>query len=109
MKKEDYLNIITSHLEKSYNLSNEKIDEMLPRFLSRLAEYLQMLEQEIANNNIEAVALTSHTLKGALLNLGLKELADEAWIIEKKYKSYDNSVDYKKVFNTLQKEIRIIL
>ncbi len=109
MNSEDYLLIIATHLEKSYNLSQDKIDELLPRFTSKLNDHFQNLENEINLNNPTAIVVASHTLKGALLNLGLNDLAQYAWILEKGYSTNDDSINYGEVFISLKNKIESFL
>jgi HPt (histidine-containing phosphotransfer) domain-containing protein len=73
---------IREHLSRYCLLSEEKIDSLLPRLCSTLNSMITNLEELAATDTGEAVSRASHTLRGALLNLGLSDLAEKAFIIE---------------------------
>jgi len=73
---------VRAHLHRAYNLDPDKIDALLPGFLSALTEYADTLENALAGNETGALAKAAHRLKGGLANLGLQELAREAQLIE---------------------------
>jgi len=87
MQRIEYHQIIRNHLSTSYLLSEEKIDSVLPGFLATLQQYMSNLEETAARETDEAVSRAGHAVKGALLNLGLNDLADKAFTIEKNCKA----------------------
>ncbi|HFQ89032.1 MAG TPA: Hpt domain-containing protein [Desulfobulbus sp.] len=82
MKGQTYRQTIRDHLASAYLLTEEKIDAVLPAFLDTLLAHMLRLEKNLADNDLEQLAKSGHVLKGALLNLGLHELADMAHAIE---------------------------
>ena len=72
---------IRAYLTTTFHFSNGQIDQMLPVFLDTLHDHLVALERVIAENSGQ-IATTAHTLKGALLNLGLDTEAATALELE---------------------------
>ena len=106
MQRSDYLQKIRAHLRTAYLLSDEKIDSVLPGFLDTLCTLITNLE-EFTNddNNLEPMNRAGHALKGALLNLGLMDLADKAFLIEKYGQPNNREIEYKTVIVELKEEI----
>jgi histidine phosphotransfer protein HptB len=109
MKRDQYLEQIRQHLRTSYLLSDEKTAEVLPGFLSTLAEHLQRLEQIVQEGDLPAVGRVGHTVKGAFLNLGLVELAEIALIIEQGGKAENSTIDYAFLASQLKDEVNGLL
>lgn len=101
----EYKRSIRDHLSRAYMLSDEKIAVFLPRFLTTLKTHLDNLQQPIQTENLEELSKDAHTLKGALLNLGLRELADIAYHIELQSRAGDGTTDYLSLFERLRREI----
>lgn len=78
---------------------------MLPRFISTLAGHMTKLEQVLDEGDSKGLGKVGHTLKGALLNLGLLECAELARIIEQHGKQCDTSFDYTTVVGQLREKI----
>ncbi|MFP7753184.1 Hpt domain-containing protein [Thermodesulfobacteriota bacterium B35] len=83
MKGQTYRQTIRNHLATAYLLTEEKIDTVLPAFLDTLLTHMRRLEKNLEENDLELLAESGHVLKGALLNLGLHELAEMAHAIER--------------------------
>lgn len=82
MSSPEYINNITDHLINEFELSQEQIDEMLPLFVETIHSHMKKLEETVQENDYVAMKKMGHTMKGALLNLGVTELADLAFQIE---------------------------
>lgn len=108
MQQDDYLQVIKDHLRTSYLLSEEKIEEVLPRFITIVAALITELEEVSGTENIEAINRTGHSMKGALLNLGLLQLADIAFRIEKFDPVSGSGTDVTKYIAELKFELRKI-
>ena len=106
MTGEEYTQAISDHLHNAYLLSVEKIDEILPRFLDTLLAHLDNLDHPLQTENLQQLGKAGHTLKGALLNLGLLDLADIAYRIEQQCHAEDETADYEMLVRQLQQEIR---
>ena len=104
----EYKHQIRDHLARAYMLSDDKIDIFLPNFLTTLQTHLDNLQRPVEAENLEELSRAAHTLKGALLNLGLKELADVAYQMELQSKAGDRSSDYQSWARQLAREISII-
>ncbi|MDW7771830.1 MAG: Hpt domain-containing protein [Desulfobulbaceae bacterium] len=89
MQQEEYRRIIKTHLRSAYLLSDARINEVLPRFLETLEILVSDLEKLSGSGNIEEINRTGHAIKGALLNLGLQQLAEKAYALEH-YKTLQN-------------------
>jgi HPt (histidine-containing phosphotransfer) domain-containing protein len=85
---------IRRYIKRQYNLPDEQIESMIPLFLATLAQYLTTLDQACAAINPAELGQIGHTIKGALLNLGLHEAAEIALAIEQHGKAADGSADY---------------
>ena len=109
MQKNEYREKIRTHFKKAYNLPDEKVDEVLPRFFKMLADQLEKLEQISHKQDLLALCRAGHSLKGALLNLGLEELAEEAYQLEKLCKSNSESSDIIRLIQDLMKKVKAIL
>ena len=101
----EYHQIIREHLSTAYLLPEEKIETVLPRFLASLQDLIQDLERTAGAESREALGRAGHTMKGALLNLGLKELAAIAFVLEQSSRAADLEQDYAQVIAELKKEI----
>ena len=101
----EYHQIIREHLSTAYLLPEEKIETVLPRFLASLQDLIQDLERTAETESREALGRAGHTMKGALLNLGLKELAAIAFVLEQSGRTADLEQDCAQIIAELKKEI----
>ena len=76
MDRTAYLRRIKQHLQTAYLLSEEKTESMLPIFFATLREHMNRLAHLAADGDMEQLAKASHAVKGALLNIGLMDLAE---------------------------------
>ena len=53
----------------------------------------------------EDISRAGHALKGALLNLGLMDLADKAFLVEQFDKQTGRNIEHKKIIAELKNEI----
>jgi len=83
MQREEYHLIIKNHLRSAYLLTDARIKEVMPRFMATLETLMQDLEKHSGAENVKELNRSGHALKGALLNLGLEQLAEKAYSIEK--------------------------
>jgi len=93
---------IRTYLLNQFNLPAEQIDGMIPGFISSLAEHLAKLEEAFYGGDLERLGKAGHTIKGALLNLGLHDCADLAYEIEKKGKRQQGDSELERLFTTLR-------
>jgi HPt (histidine-containing phosphotransfer) domain-containing protein len=106
MKRKEYQRVIRSHLVKAYNLPDHKIDFFLPKFLEMLNTHLANLEELLPGDNLEKLGKAGHTLKGALLNLGLQDIAQQAAIIEQNCRAGNTLIDYAGLITKIKNEIK---
>jgi len=90
------------YLSEQFHLTDEQIESMFPGFVATLAAHMQNLENSFAENNLITISKAAHTLKGALLNLGLEECAQIALLIEEKAKAEDGSADFQRLIDGLR-------
>ncbi len=109
MIKEGYHQQIREHLQMAFHLSDEKIDTMMPNFLTTIAGHLQATEEIYASGNLSNLSKAGHKLKGALLNLGLSELAEIALALEQRADQEDTNADYNGMLTELKGEITKIV
>jgi HPt (histidine-containing phosphotransfer) domain-containing protein len=62
---------IRAYLAATFHFSDDQIAQMLPSFVDTLRGHLAAVDQAIAGDDGQ-LAKAAHTLKGALLNLGLE-------------------------------------
>ncbi|MDD2465072.1 MAG: Hpt domain-containing protein [Desulfobulbus sp.] len=82
-----YLQTVKEHLKSAYLLNEEKIESMIPIFLATLHTHMNRLADLAISGDTTQLGQASHAVKGALLNIGLLDLAETAYAIEKQCKS----------------------
>ena len=97
-----YLEMIKTHLKTAYLLSDDRIETMIPIFLATLHTHMNRLAELAAQGETEQLAQASHAVKGALLNIGLLDLAETAAAIEKQCKNCTAPDNYRELINDLQ-------
>lgn len=105
MSAQQLLDHIRGYLGEQFQLSPDQVKEMLPSFISILATHMDNLERSLGAGDPLIIGKAGHTIKGALLNLGLAEYAELALIIEEKGKSGDSSTDYSALVASLRRMI----
>jgi HPt (histidine-containing phosphotransfer) domain-containing protein len=95
-------------MKNSYLLDDQRIKTILPGFLSTLEQHMLILEQCRTEGKLKDLGTAGHTLKGALLNLGLFELAEVAYEIEKQGKQEAEDADYPAMIRHLKENILLI-
>ncbi len=97
-----YLKTVKEHLRTAYLLNEEKIESMIPVFLATLRSHMNHLADLAATGETAQLGQTSHAVKGALLNIGLLDLAETASTIEKMCKSGCCSEQCREMITDLQ-------
>ena len=105
----EYHKKIREHLSSSYLLSDEKIEAVMPQFLNTIKKLMSELDDLAAMNKPEALSRTGHAMKGALLNLGLQDLAQKAFFIEKHKQISEPDLSYIQLVKELKQEIKKII
>lgn len=100
---------IKLHLTKQFSFTTEQIDMMLPSFISTLASHMHNLENAVEGKDPQQVGKAGHTLKGALLNLGLADCADIALEMEQNGKRGNTEFDYQAYLHSLRNKIGDLL
>ncbi len=96
---------IKTHLAEHFHLAEEQIEIMLPTFISTLENHMKNLEDALKENNPDHISRAGHKIKGAFLNLGLKECAQLAFDIEEKGKVGDNTTDFSRLIHELRAKV----
>ena len=78
-----YLEIMRQHMQEFYLLDEKQVEEVLPRFLRTLFQYMNQLEVLQQQGDVAALAKASHAVRGTLLNLGLFDLDEYISEVEK--------------------------
>ena len=103
MDKAAYLHTIRHHLQTAYLLSEDKATAMIPVFISTLRTHVNQLAEIADLGDMVQLGRTSHSVKGALLNMGLADLAKAAHTIETWSKNGgDGDLDYRTMITELQ-------
>ncbi|MDH5297423.1 MAG: ATP-binding protein, partial [Desulfobulbaceae bacterium] len=85
---------VREHMVATYGLEEEKIDQLLHALKANLAGYLAAAATAADAENLPALRLAAHSIKGLLLNLGIQEGADLAKTLEQWAKEDDPTADY---------------
>lgn len=103
-----YVDMIRRHLQTAYLLNDEKTEQMLPALLAVLNSHMTTLEEVHAEGDLEKLGRAGHAVKGALLNMGLPDLADQALRIEQHGKSGNTEIDYRSLIVELKAVVKTI-
>lgn len=101
----EYKQQIKDHLARQFNLTNDQIDSMISGLIATLAGHIDNLEKVLEEGDLEQLGKAGHTIKGALLNLGLNECAEIAYDIEVKGKAGERDADYRSMVGSMRKII----
>ncbi len=105
MSGQMYVIRIKKYLKKQFSLSEEQVSGMMPDFIATLSKHMDNLENDLNSGDLIALGKSGHTMKGALVNLGLEEYAALAMEIEIAGKNGDSSVDFANIFLKLREVI----
>lgn len=97
-----------AHMADVYKLSDEKIDFMLQGLKKSMTQEFERAENALDDNNLEQFSRASHTIKGALLNIGSKEWADYARMLELSAKAEAHK-DYEALLSTFKNGLKVLL
>nr|WP_320009852.1 Hpt domain-containing protein [uncultured Desulfobulbus sp.] len=102
MNAQAYRQTVKEHLKTAYLLNDEKIESMIPVFLATLHTHMNRLAELAAIGDTEQLGKASHAVKGALLNIGLLDLAETAYTLEKQCISGSCPENYHDMITDLQ-------
>ena len=100
-----YREEIKQYLLKQFSLQPEQADNLLPELLAALSGHIDNLETALQGNDPALLGKAAHTIKGALLNLGLQECADIACSVEKNGKAGQKDVDYQALVQSIREKL----
>ena len=101
---------VKTYLSEQFHLTPEQIESMFPCFITTLVTHMQSLENALAGNDLSLTGKAAHTMKGALLNLGMGECAEIAMLIEEKAKGGgEDSADFKKLIEELHTHLASVI
>jgi len=100
---------VVRYLSESYGISGEEIDKLLTVAKDSLEKNLNNARESIGRMDYDAIRVVAHTLKGSLSNLGLSELSQRCWEIQKKAESRDSQYDYQKAFAVIEEVLSPLL
>ena len=108
MDRTTYLETIRQHLKTAYLLSDEKTAAMIPVFVNTLRSHVDRLTELAARGDLQQLGRASHAVKGALLNMGLADLAQTAQTLEQQCQTGNSLFDYQARVTDLQQQIALI-
>lgn len=76
-----------TYLKNELGMDDEQVLEILKALAAPLKTTLNLVKEAYTERDLKELAETAHSLKGALLNLGLNELANIATMIEESAKN----------------------
>lgn len=100
---------VSAFLCDFYKLPAEKVADMLPSFLDVLQNHMINMEKTVEDGDIQTIGRAGHTLKGALMNLGLDDFAEIAQTIEREARAGICNVDYSDLVEQLKENMAEIL
>ncbi|MEA3467024.1 MAG: Hpt domain-containing protein [Thermodesulfobacteriota bacterium] len=100
---------VSAFLCEHYKLSDDKVTDMLPTFLSVLQNHFRDLERVLGQKDVRAIGKAGHTLKGALVSLGLDDFAEIALSIETAGKEGRREFDFQGLVAQLKENLAEIL
>ncbi|MDJ0623419.1 MAG: Hpt domain-containing protein [Desulfocapsaceae bacterium] len=92
---------IKEYLGNQFDLPEDQIESMLPEFRKTLAIHMENLKAAQNSNDLDELQGAAHTMKGALLNLGLNDCAELALEIESGAAAGDGAVDYSQLITRI--------
>lgn len=108
MDRTTYLHQIKEHLKTAYLLTEERIEVMVPVFVNTLRAHMDRLVTMADDGDTEQLGRTCHAVKGALLNMGLIELAQTAQQIEQQCQTQPPSPACRAMITELQFSISML-
>lgn len=100
---------IKQHLANQFQLPVDQIESMLPSFLEALGAHMEALEKAMSEADLLRIGKAGHTIKGAFLNLGLKECAEIALEVELAGKAGDATVNYREKIDSLHRLLKSVI
>jgi HPt (histidine-containing phosphotransfer) domain-containing protein len=100
-----YKEQIKDYLVNQFNLPPEQIETMLPGLITTLADHIDNLEVALEQGDLEQLGKAGHTIKGALLNLGIEECADIAYSIEMNGKTGNDDINYQQLVKSIREKL----
>ncbi len=97
---------IKAYLLSQFNLPETQVDAMIPGFIVALADHAARLDEAYKAGDLARLGKVGHTIKGALLNLGLHDCADLAYEIERKGKKQKEDAELHRLMKTLREKLK---
>ncbi len=92
------------HLKSALMLDEEQIEKLLEVYAQKMERSFQELEEAIAANAFEEIALVAHSIKGSSANFRFDELSRISNVIEESAKSRDREFDFTEAYEVLCRE-----
>jgi histidine phosphotransfer protein HptB len=105
MSAQQRIDQMKHYLCNQFQLSPEQVGDMLPNFIVTLSSHMAHMERILGEDDPMALGKAGHTMKGALLNLGLTDCAELALHIEERGKAGDRHIDFASLVADLRKQI----
>ncbi len=90
-------------------MDSKKISHLLDSLKENLEGYLVAAEKAAAENDLDSLRLSIHSIKGVLLNLGQEECAAYLLTIEKDAQGEKTNTNYTKMLAVLRTILRPLL
>jgi histidine phosphotransfer protein HptB len=105
MSENENVKNIELYLCSRFQLPQEQVADMIPAFIKTLEDHVANLENALNSGSLVELGGAGHTIKGALLNLGLFDSAEIALEIEKSGKAQDKDTDYQLLVGKIKTEL----
>ena len=107
MNRDVYLQAVRQHLQTAYLLNEEKTEGMIPVFVATLREHVERLAALADTGDLDELGRAGHAVKGALLNMGLPDLAELARQLEQQGRERSGPVD-RTLISELQRAVDLL-
>ncbi len=100
---------VKAHLSNAYGIGEEDINELLKVARKSITKHLSNAYNAIEAGDYHSLRIIAHTLKGSLANLGMADLSELCFKIQKMAEEESPDFDYNKAFKELQRALSPIL
>ena len=98
-----------STLRKLMSNDENMVQQFLQIFKSQTPQQMEQLRKYITNENWEYISLTAHAIKSQAKYLGLEEMVEHAFAIEKSAENKEDMARISDRFGVLENKLNIVL
>ncbi len=103
------LDTIRDHFRQTYGLPDDKIEFLVASSSVSINESLDAAESALASDDLDGLAAAMHKMKGSLVNMGCKAMAELALTIEQRARKGQRGYEYTAQLDKLRRSLKILL